>query len=357
MKEYEKNRFNNECNDLANKDLKTNLLMAKLNPMMTTLLNIGLVINILVGAFLVKNGKALSGDILTLVTYCTMTQTALMSISRLYQVYNKAIASFKRISEVNNFNEEKLIEKEEFNFNKTIKFNNLSFGYYAKKNLSNISFEIKKGQSVGFIGMTGSGKTTLINLLTKLYYTDNNSIFIDNVDINNITASSLKENIGYSLQDGMIFNDSIRNNLCLNKHFDEQEIIKACKTSDSYDFIMKKENNFEYILNQGGSNLSGGQRQRILISRALLHSKDILIIDDSLSALDYLTELNVRKSIKENYPNLTFINVSQRISSIKNFDLIVVFDKGKIEYGTHEELLKKSKLYLEMYNSQVEVTE
>lgn len=356
MKEYEEERFNIESEELSNREFKTNILLAKMNPLMNIFINIGLVSCIIMGAFLVHNNKTEVGNILALVTYCSMIQMALMTLSRLYQVYSKAIASMKRVFEVTLLEEKPNQEYLEFKFNKTIEFRNLYFSYYKKNNIENINFTIKKNQSVAFIGMTGSGKTTLLSTLNKIYRIPDNSILIDGVDLNFITSRSMREHIGYSLQNGMIFNDTILKNICLEREYSETELVKACKTSDAYDFIMEKELGFETILNQGGTNLSGGQKQRILIARALLNAKDILILDDSLSALDYLTELKVRQKIKEEYPNLTFINISQRISSIVNFDLIVLFNRGKIEdFGKHEDLLASSKLYQEIYYSQVEV--
>jgi ATP-binding cassette, subfamily B, multidrug efflux pump len=277
----------------------------------------------------------------------------MMSITRVFVLSSRASASGERIYEVINLPKdikdgyEDLVVDE---YRPHIEFDDVSFSYKQKENnLTDISFKLQKGQTLGIIGATGSGKTTIINLLMRFYDVDKGSIKIYGKDIRDIKQNDLRKRIGVVFQNDLIFADSIYGNIQFNRQkIDNQDIEKATRIAQA-DFIYEKEDKHETQMAQKGMNLSGGQKQRVLIARAVAGKPDIMILDDASSALDYQTDLNMRKSLKDELEDTTMIIIAQRISSLKDSDLILLIDEGKIvAKGTHQELMDSSKLYQEI---------
>lgn len=236
-----------------------------------------------------------------------------------------------------------------------LKFENVSFSYNKKRNdIENISFELKKGDTLGIIGGTGSGKTTLISLMLRLYDADSGSITVDGRDIRSIPAGELHRKFGVVFQNDFVYADTIKENILLGRHISETDVASATKTAQADIILAGKEGGLEHKLTGAGANLSGGQKQRLLISRALAGNPEILILDDSSSALDYKTDANLRKALRSNYGDTTTVIVAQRISSIQYADLIIMLDGGKvIGMGTHEQLLASCEQYKDIYQVQM----
>jgi len=279
-----------------------------------------------------------------------------MAISRMFIIVSKANASAKRIVEIVDCEEDLLpevlagYETEDY-----IVFDNVSFSYNkVEDNLTNISFRIKKGETLGIIGSTGSGKTTLIQLLMRFYDVDKGGIYIGGENIKSITSERLRKLFGVAFQNDTIFEDSIFENIRLGRDITDAEIREAVFYAQAKEFVEAKNEETEGQLNIRGANLSGGQKQRVLIARALAAHPDILILDDSSSALDYKTDAALRKEIKEHFDDTTLIIIAQRISSIMSADHILVLEDGHaIGYGTHEELIASCETYREISNSQL----
>jgi len=317
-----------------------------------------LVIVLVFGAFRIDKGLTEKGQILAFVTYFTIILNAMMSITRVFVLSSRASASGDRIFEVLNMpiamkdgTSDIIVYKNKPH----ISFDHVSFSYLQKeKNLENISFELFKGQTLGIIGATGSGKTTIINLIMRFYDVDEGSIKIYGQDIRNIKQNQLRSRIGVVFQNDLIFADSIYDNIQFNRNeITDQDINLATEVAQA-NFIYEKENQYQYQMAQKGINLSGGQKQRVLIARAIAGKPDLIILDDASSALDYQTDMKLRKALKEEHHDASKIIIAQRISSIKDADLIILVDEGKIiAKGTHAQLLKSSKMYYEIASYQL----
>ena len=278
----------------------------------------------------------------------------MMAITRMFIMISKASASMMRINEVLDYPED-LLTKDYIKQNKDyITFENVSFSYEdIKNNIEDLSFSIPKGGTVGIIGPTGSGKTTLINLLMRFYDPKCGRIYLDGKDLRSYDEGELRSKFGTVFQQDILFSKTIKENIIFNRDISDEMLEKALRVSQAKDFVCKTSEGLDTILAQRGTNLSGGQKQRLLIARALANNPEILILDDSSSALDYKTDSLLRKAIMEEYKPTLFI-VSQRISSISNLDLIIVIDKGKaIAMGRHEELLETCSLYQDIYKLEV----
>jgi ATP-binding cassette, subfamily B, multidrug efflux pump len=369
--EYEKNRFRLINEEVVEKELNAGSVMAIINPMMNLLLNVGLTLVVIVGAYRVNSGASEVGKIVAFLSYFTMILNAMLMITNIFVILSKATSSSIRIAEVLNTEEDlkvhSLVEypikkdSEEYH----ITFKNVSFAYEAKENdedtmeetdstcIKTIDFNIKKGESLGIIGSTGAGKTTLVNLLMRYYDVNEGSILIHGKDIRTIPNVELRKKFGVVFQNDTIFADTVKGNINFKRDLSEQAIEKASIDAQAMEFI-KDIDDAEYQISAKGSNLSGGQKQRLLIARALAGKPEILILDDSSSALDYKTDSNLRKAIREYYKNTTLIMIAQRTSSIMNLDHILVLEEGEmLGYGTHEELLKTCQVYQEIYQSQM----
>ena len=382
--DYEKDKFDRVNTMVVTCERNAEQTMAVLNPAMNILLNLGLVGVILAGAYRVNAGTSEVGKILAFMTYFTIILNAMMSISRMFVIINKAVASGARIEQVLDCEEdmvrifgdecgvkagkehgeelgekpgEKLGEgagKEEQGQCGEIVFDHVTFSYNKNEpNLNDISFCVNKGEMLGVIGATGSGKTTLAALLMRLMDVDQGRILIQGQDIRSMEKKELQKKFGVVFQNDIIFEDSIFENVRMGRELSREDVRKALGYAQADEFTREKERNEGAMLDIKGANLSGGQKQRILIARALAAKPDILILDDSSSALDYRTDAKLRKQLKEHFRNTTTIMIAQRISSVMHADHILVLEDGEmIGYGTHEELIEQCQVYKEISRSQ-----
>lgn len=353
MSDYEKSAFDEANQITVDAELKANITMAKINPMMNAVMNVGLVFVLMAGAYRLHEGKTEIGQIMAFVTYFTIILNAMMSITRVFVLASRATASAERIDEVLNMPEDikdGLLPMVENPSLPHIEFRNVSFSYNQKEsNLKHISFKLYQGQTLGIIGATGSGKTTLINLLMRFYDIDEGEILIYGQNIKDIKQEAIRRSIGVVFQNDLVFADSIFGNIQFNRHGITDEDIKVATRVSQAEFIYEKDNEMQHQMAQRGMNLSGGQKQRVLIARALAGKPKIIILDDASSALDYKTDMKLRKSIKKELADTTMIIVAQRIASLKDSDLILLIDEGEImSAGTHEELIKTSPVYQEI---------
>ena len=352
--DYEKTRFNIVNKELMDYELKSSIVMATLNPIINLVLNFGLILVLVVGAYRVNNGVILPGKVLAFTTFFAMILNALIALNRMITIISKAYASSKRIDYIFDLG----LDLRKIEFNTTSKhyleFKNVSFSYLGKNNnLSNISFKLEKGETLGIIGPTGCGKSTIINLLLRLYDVNEGAIYINGKDIRSYSYRKLKSMFGVSFQNDTLLADTIYNNVDFFRNLPKKEINKALTISQSL-FVDKLEHQENTMLAAKGTNLSGGQLQRLLIARALAGSPKILVLDDSSSALDFKTDKALRKAINENYLKTTKIIIASRISSIMNADKILVLENGIITgLGTHDELLNSNKMYKDIYDIQL----
>ncbi|MBE5948278.1 MAG: ABC transporter ATP-binding protein [Lachnospiraceae bacterium] len=354
--EYEKKKFADINEEVVQKEKKAGITMALMNPAVNILLNFGLVLVIVVGAYRVNSGLTSVGKILAFTTYFTIISQAMMAISRMFIILSKANASAKRIVEIVDSEEDLLPELlEGYEGEDYIVFDNVSFSYdKIENNLTDISFKLKKGETLGIIGSTGAGKTTLIQLLMRFYDVDEGDIYIGGENIKSMDTENLRKLFGVAFQNDTIFEDSIYENIRLGRNLTDEDVKNAIEYACATEFVEEKEDGEDGLLSIRGANLSGGQKQRILIARALAAHPQILVLDDSSSALDYKTDATLRTNIKKYFDDTTLIIIAQRISSIMNADHIMVLEDGEcIGYGTHEELLKNCETYREISISQL----
>lgn len=353
MHNHEMNAFDEANKNTVDAELAAQITMAKINPMMNAVMNIGLVVVLVIGAYRLSLGHTEKGQIMAFVTYFTIILNAMMSITRVFVLASRATASADRIQEVLDMPIDikdgilPYIERKDVPH---ITFDHVYFSYNEKEhNVEDITFTLNQGQSLGIIGATGSGKTTLINLLMRFYDVSSGSIKIYDTDIRDLKANDLRKRIGVVFQNDVIFADSIFGNIQFNRRDISDRDIELATEVAQADFIYEKEDDFKYQMAQKGMNLSGGQKQRLLIARAVAGKPDILVFDDASSALDYQTDKNMRQSIKKSFSKTTKIIIAQRISSIKDSDHILLIDEGKIvASGTHDELMNSSKIYQEI---------
>lgn len=363
--EYEAEKFRMINKEVVERERKNGMVMAVINPAMNVLLNMGLVCVILVGALRVHNGTSEVGKILAFTTYFTIILNAVMSISKMFTIASKAIASGDRIIAVLDSEDDMTVMSQndrenvcgaEKCENAEIVFDHVTFSYLKNKeaNLKDLSFAVKKGETLGIIGEIGSGKSTVIHLMMRLYDADEGRILLDGRDVRSYKPEELKTKFGVAFQNDTIFEDTIAGNVTLGRDLDEMQIKEALLYARASEFVEGKADKEAEALNIKGANLSGGQKQRVLIARALAAKPDILILDDSSSALDYKTDAALRKGIKEHFTDTTLVIVAQRVSSIRNADHILVLEDGAaIGYGNHEELLKTCEVYREISYSQM----
>lgn len=363
----EKERIDNATEDLAKTSIRVSRLSALLSPVTYAVTDLAIVAVVWFGAMNVNNGSGmLSGDIIALVNYLTQILLAMIVVANLVILLTKASASAKRIDDVFK-TQPSVVEKNHdnikiFSDNDTpkIKFSDVSFTYGdGADELSNISFEIKRGQTVGIIGGTGSGKSTLIGLIPRFYDVKSGSVSVDGVDVKEYPFLQLRGQMGIVPQQSVLFSGTVRDNMKWgNKNATDEEIIKALKIAQAYEFVSKLPKGLDSYVEQGGKNFSGGQKQRLCIARGIAANPKILILDDSFSALDFATDAALRKALKENTENMTVIIVTQRCSTIRNADLILVMDDGElVGQGTHEELFDSCETYRDICLSQLSATE
>lgn len=357
--EKEQQRYDKVNKKLINAEKKASLAMGFVNPIMSLLMNLGITFVVLIGAYRVMNRQTEPGKIVAFTQYFTMISTATLSITRIFMMYTKSSASASRIAEVMNTVKDleiasldiyPLVENDDY-----IVFDNVSFSYnQTKDNLKNISFRLSKGQTLGIIGATGSGKTTLVHLLMRFYDVNKGAIRIGGKDIRTIPEKDLHTLFGIVMQNDFLFSDTILENIRFGREISQDDIEKAIQISQAYDFIMSFPEGLNHVLSQKATNISGGQKQRLLIARALANHPEILILDDSSSALDYKTDANLRKAILQNLKDTTSIIVTQKVSSVMNADLIIVLEEGEIiGMGNHQDLLNTCEVYKEISESQI----
>jgi ATP-binding cassette subfamily B protein len=359
--DYEIQRFEGVNEELACQSTRANRVMAVFNPGITFTVNIGIVVVLWIGGLRVNHGEMKVGQIIAFINYMTQVLFSLMVISRVFMMFVRARASAERISEVlaeEISNEEKKNTVEIRDLKGRIDFENTTF-FYNKEGgepaVKNVNFSILPGENIGIIGPTGSGKSTLVNLILRFYDATSGTVKIDGVDIKNIAAHSLREEIAYVPQKSVLFTGTILDNLLWGKgDAAMEEIIEAAKVAQAHGFIESFKEGYETQLGQGGINLSGGQKQRISIARALIRKPKIIVLDDCTSAVDMTTEIKIREGLKEYSEDTTCITIAQRITSVMNADKIIVLDNGEaVGIGTHAELLETCSIYMDIFRSQI----
>ncbi len=360
--------FNISNEALTNISKKTSKISALMNPITYIIINCGIAALLYTGAIRVDSGALTQGQVVALINYMSQILVELIKLANLIILVTKAIASGNRVwaifEQKNSLNEVEYTTVDE-NYDKykdsAIVFDNVCLKYGSSKEeaLSNISFEVKRGETVGIIGGTGSGKSSLVNMIPRFYDATDGGIYVDGINVKNYRKEELRRKIGIVLQKAVLFKGTIKENIMWgNKEATIEDINDAIKIAQAVDVVEKKEKKLDEMVEQGGSNLSGGQKQRLTIARAMVRKPEILILDDSASALDFATDAALRKAIKNVDFNPTVFIVSQRAASIMHADKIIVLDDGKaVGMGTHEELLATCDVYKEIYNSQFKVKE
>ncbi len=357
--EYEHRRYDGVNKELVKDEKKAAITMGGVNPIMTFLMNTGIAVVVALAAHRVTGGLSDPETVVAFMQYFTLISTAMMSVTRIFVMYTKSAASAKRIAEVIDTPEDLLLAEESeyptLESEDHIRFENVSFSYEGAHNdLTDISFSLKKGQSLGIIGATGSGKSTLVRLLLRFYDPDQGCVRIKGRDLRTIPTKELYAMFGTAMQHDFLYADTILENIRFGRDLSEEEIRRAAKIAQADDFITAFPDGYAHLLSQKGTNISGGQKQRLLIARAVAGEPEILVLDDSSSALDYKTDANLRKELAKEMKTTTQITVAQRVSSVKNCDLILVLDEGQIiGMGDHEHLLATCAPYKEISDSQM----
>lgn len=354
--EHENRRYDKVNAELSKQERRAGTIMGIVNPSMTLLMNLGIAAVVAVAALRVAKGLSSPATVIAFMQYFTLISMAMMSLSRMFVMYTKCAASANRIAEVLDTPDKfDVVADSNANDGIHIAFENVSFSYLGKKNnIQNLSLSLRKGERLGIIGATGSGKSTFIKLLLRFYEPDSGKILINGRDIKSYSREKLTSMFGVALQNDFIYADTIEENIRFGRDIPTENIIKAAKTAQAHDFITATADGYSHMLSSKGTNLSGGQRQRVLIARALASNPEILILDDSSSALDYKTDANLRKALDENMSGSTVITVAQRVSSVKSCDHIIVIEDGQvIGQGKHEHLLETCAEYREISESQM----
>jgi ATP-binding cassette subfamily B protein len=331
------------------------------SPLTQALFGVSFMINLIYGSSLVKQGVITLGDFVAFNGYLTMIMRPVISIGRVINIFQRGMASYKRLNEIF---EVKPAEKNIYKVSTAqrldgnLEIKNLTFSYPNAEEpaIKNINLQLDKGKVLGIMGKTGSGKTTLINVLLRLYDIDKDRVFFDGKDINDIPVDILRESIGCVPQDNFLFSATIDDNIrFFSDEYSDEDVENAAKMSLIYQSIMDFPEKFETLVGERGVNLSGGQKQRISIARAIIKNPSILILDDSLSAVDTKTEESILENLKEVLDERTGIIIANRVSAVKNADEIIIMDSGRIvERGTHNELVDKKGIYFDLYQEQIE---
>ncbi len=352
--EYEDKKFEGVAGRLAAKEFRANRIMSLTNPLTTLILNIGLVGVIVAGAFLSDEPGVMTGFL----TYFTIVLNAMLGISKIFVVLSRGVASSSRIESVLGMDEsEPVVDMPAGNAQFAIEFRDVSFSYNGKEdNLYGVSFALGKGQSLGIIGATGCGKSTVINLMMRFYDVNGGAVYVDGTDVRSLPADSLRRKFGAVFQNDFLMASSVRENIDYGRGLGEEDILKAVDCAQAKEFIDGLEGGLDYDLAQKAGNLSGGQKQRLLVARALAGNPEIIVLDDSSSALDYATDAALRRALAAEYPSSTKVIVAQRVSSVMACDLILVLEDGKITgKGTHEQLMADCEEYRAIAQTQMGV--
>lgn len=351
--DYETEKFDRLVNDLAAEEFKANRIMSFSNPLATLILNFGLVAVIGVGAL----RGSLPGTVLAFLQYFVIILNAMIALSKIFIVISRGTASAARIEDVLNEDiSEHIEDSPSFDEDFSICFNDVCFSYNGvEDNIKHMSFAVKRGDTLGIIGGTGSGKSTIVNLMMRFYDVRSGRVIIDGKDVKSYTAEQLRKKFGTAFQNDFLMSSSIRDNIEYGRKLSDKEINDAIDIAQAREFIDGLEGGMDFVLAQKANNLSGGQKQRLLIARALAGDPEIIILDDSSSALDYATDAALRKVLAKR-TGVTKVIIAQRISSIKSADLILVLDDGEIiAQGKHDELLKTCSEYSMIYSTQMGV--
>jgi len=355
--EYEKKSFEGISDDLSHSEERASIAMGSSRPVVSIFLNLGMTAVIALGAWRVAGGHAMPGQIISFMTYFTIILNATLVITRVFTVVSRGIASADRISEILDAPADLLVEEASLPIETApfLEFRDVTFSYNKTiPTVEHISFTLEQGQTLGIIGSTGSGKTTLIQLLMRFYDPDEGQIFLEGRDLKTIPQEELRSRFGVVFQNDFLMADTLEENVRFARPLSEEAVEKGVTCAQAGEFISQIPEKMQYCLTSKGANLSGGQRQRILISRALAGNPEILVLDDSSSALDYKTDSLLRKGIEENYAHATRVIVAQRVSSIRSADLILVLEHGElIGTGTDESLLQNCEVYREIAHSQM----
>ncbi len=362
---YEHRRYDEVNRALVEDEKRAGMIMSSVNPMMTLLMNMGIIAVIALSASRVAGGKSDPETVIAFMQYFTLISMAMMTMSRIFVMFTKSAASAKRIEEVMECGEDIRILSESMyprrDTTAHILFDKVSFSYSAQQDgsfspmdLSDISFALPKGGSLGIIGATGSGKSTLLKLLLRFYDVCKGNIYINGREIRTIPKETFCDCFGMVLQNDFLYADSIYENIRFGRALSRAQVEQAAKVAQAHDFIMGFAEGYEHKLSAKATNISGGQKQRLLIARAIAAMPEILILDDSSSALDYKTDAALRSALAEFMKDTTIVTVAQRVSSIKSCDMILVLEDGcVIGKGTHEELLRSCAEYREISDSQM----
>lgn len=358
MEHKQRDRFNEANDDLMSQSIRAQKIMIILNPVVMLLVNFSVIGVLWYGGYLVQDSLLETGKIMAFINYLTQIMMSMMMVIMISMNFSRAKASADRINEV--FATNSSIQENEKTAELTnydIEFKNVSFKYHehSEEVLKDISFKIKQGNQVGIIGGTGSGKSSLVNLIPRLYDVSEGEVLIGGQNVKTLSLSELRDKIGVVLQESILFSGTIASNFKFGYHEATQdELDDAAKDAQAMEFIQAKEDGYETVVEQRGKNLSGGQKQRVSIARTLIRDPKILILDDSSSALDMATESKLQRAIKERMKESTVIMIAQRISAVMDADQIIVLDQGEISgIGTHEELLKTNEIYRSIAISQL----
>ena len=366
--DYEKRRFAAANREMTNCDIKASTVMAIPGPRMQLCLTVGLTLVVVAGAWRVNEGLTRPGVILAFLTYFNMITMGVMGLSRIFMTLSKASASAGRIAEVLAAPDEQRVLRPGEALQPSgagfLRFENVDFSYgktgagfaggEREKALDHISFSLNRGESLGIIGPTGCGKTTIINLLMRFYDADAGGVFVDGRDVRSYDKDELHRKFGVAFQNDMVFQDTLGENIRFGRDLDETALRRAAKDAMAAEYIDSLEDGLDHPAAIKGANLSGGQKQRLLVARALAGNPEILVLDDSSSALDYRTDAAMRRAIARSHGDSTVILIAQRVSSVMGMDHILVMDNGRcIGYGSHGELLENCPPYREIYETQM----
>ena len=358
--EYEINRFDNANTDLMTTNLKVQKLLATLNPILMIIMNASVIAIIMIGGFQVEAKAMQVGEVMAAVTYITQILMSVMMVGMMFQQVSRSAASMKRVNEVLSTNPvisdgNKSADSDNSG---TVEFRNVGFSYpgsSGKPVLSGIDLKVGKGQMIAILGSTGCGKTSLVNLVPRFYDATNGDVLVDGVNVKDYDVDTLRSKIGVVLQKSELFSGTVAENIrwgC--DTATDEEVKTAAKIAQAEEFIDGFNDGYDTMISEKGASLSGGQKQRMAIARAIIKKPEILIFDDSTSALDLSTEAKLHKALRENLSGVTVIMIAQRIASVMRADKIAVLENGSIcAFGTHKELMESSSVYRDIYYSQM----
>ena len=360
--DYERRRFAGVNQAVCDQEFHAGRIMGAMNPMMNMVLNTALTIIIIAGAYRVNSGYTDVGTIMAFLSYFTMILNAVMSINRIFIDLSKSSASAARIREVlNTPSDQPVLQIPEQASQSHIEFRDVTFSYNPHPEdtevpncLSHISFALKKGESLGIIGSTGCGKTTIVNLLMRFYDADSGEVLINGRNVQSLELAELRQRFGVVFQNDILFANTVYENINFGRDLSREDVRKAADYAQALPFIESLADGFDSEVAAKGANFSGGQKQRLLIARSLAAHPEILILDDSSSALDYKTDASLRKALREHFSETTTIIIAQRISSIYQCDHILVLEDGRcVGYGSHDDLMEQCEIYREIHESQM----